>query len=92
MAVFHAREVATEQAGAAFDIALGKSPVGAIGLDHFTDIYLWFLFGHGIYPLTRAYLTSNPRIGARDFSGIVPHKNIVAVKRAVSSPVALHNF
>src|SRR5580704_15135716 len=63
-------------------IALGKSAIGAVRFDHFPDVNLWFLFGHGIFPLTRAYLTSNPQIGARDISTIVPHQNIPAVKRA----------
>src|ERR1700691_149996 len=82
MAFLDTREVTSEQAGAALDIALVKSAISAVRLDHFPDINLWFLFGHGIFPLTRAYLTSNPQIGARDISTIVPHQNILAVKRA----------
>jgi hypothetical protein len=82
VAVFDAREVTTEQPRAALDIALGKPAIGAVGFDYFSDVYLWFLFGHGIFPLTRAYLTSNPQISASDISSIVPHKNISVVKRA----------
>src|ERR1700733_9033903 len=82
MAGFDARQVTTEQAGAALDIALGKPAIGAVRFDHFPDVNLWFLFGHGIFPLTRAYLTSNPQIGARDISTIVPHQNIPAAQRA----------
>src|SRR5580698_4002854 len=58
------------------------SAIGAVRFDHFPDVNLWFLFGHGIFPLTRAYLTSNPQIGARDISTIVPHQNIPAVRGA----------
>jgi len=47
VAVFDAREVATKQSGAALDVALGKSPLAAVGFDNFADVYLWFLFRHG---------------------------------------------
>jgi hypothetical protein len=47
VAVFHARQIAAEQSGAALDVALGKSPLAAVGFDDFADVYLWFLFRHG---------------------------------------------
>jgi hypothetical protein len=64
---------------------LRQAAVGAVGLDHFPDVNLWFLFGHGIFPLTRAYLTSNPRNGARDISNIVPHRNIFSMKPVIET-------
>jgi len=47
VAVFDAREVAAEEAGAALDVALGKAALAAVGFDDFADVDLWFLFRHG---------------------------------------------
>ena len=58
VAVLDAREVAAEQAGAAFDIALREAAVAAIRPDHFADVYFRLFFGHRIFPTNRAYLTS----------------------------------
>ena len=47
VAVFYARKVAAEEAGAALDVALRKAALAAVGFDDFADVDLWFLFRHG---------------------------------------------
>ena len=47
VAVFDARKIAAEQAGAALNVTLRKAALAAIGFDDFADVYLWFLFRHG---------------------------------------------
>jgi len=47
VAVFDARKVATQQSGAALDVALRQSTLAAVGFDDFADVDLWFLFRHG---------------------------------------------
>ena len=67
VAVFHAREVAAQQARAAFDIALRQSPLAAIRANHFSDIYFWFFFWHvvptsWIAGILRSRLSARKRI------------------------------
>jgi hypothetical protein len=52
VAVFHAGEIATEQAGAPLDVALGQSALAPVAPDDVADVDLWFLFWHQLGPLT----------------------------------------
>src|ERR1700730_2767482 len=46
VAVLDARKVATQEAGAALDVALRQAALAAIALDDFTDVYTRFFFWH----------------------------------------------
>jgi hypothetical protein len=54
--VFDARKVATQEPGAALDVALRQSALAAIRFDDFSDVDLWFLFRHG-FPQSKEYLS-----------------------------------
>jgi hypothetical protein len=56
MTILHARQVTTQEPGAALDVALRQSPLAAIGFDHFSDVDLRFLFRHG-FPQLKEYLS-----------------------------------
>ena len=47
VAVFDPRQIATQQAGAALDVALRQSSVRTIRFDDFADVNFGLLFGHG---------------------------------------------
>ena len=73
MAVFNAREVAPKQSGAALDVALGKSPLAAVGFDDFADVDLWFLFGT-VSPNRTDSLVANSRSGKGESVGVGSQK------------------
>jgi hypothetical protein len=66
--VFHAGEVATQQARSPFDITLRKTPLAAVTPNDFANIHFWLFFWHGFHTFqTRVYITQQNR-DAQDFS------------------------
>jgi hypothetical protein len=48
VAVLDARKIAAEKTSAAFDITLRQASIAPVGPDDLANVYLRFLFGHGI--------------------------------------------
>src|SRR5256884_8214444 len=65
--VFHARQVTTQQPGAALDVALRQAALAPVSPDHFSDVYSRFLFWHDLsiegvsYSLTAGVARGNFR-------------------------------
>ena len=68
MAVFNTREIAPQQPGAPFDVALRKAPLSPVTSYDFPNIYFWFFFWHGFHTFqTRGYITQQTNY-AQEFS------------------------
>jgi hypothetical protein len=63
VAVLHARQIAAQQSGAPFNVALRQAALAAIGFDHFSDIDSWLFFGHGYLSSSWGILFTNNESG-----------------------------